>query len=144
MQQTQNYKLNKPGMSDTFAVAPLNENMDKVDQALAALDGRVVQLENCRIVLGCYDGTGEQEEQIIHLGERPAAVLFSFYATHLGYIGLTVGEGALSAGGPLIMKIVDDGFWVTGKYNRSRTFFYMAFLGDWPTKGTPNPECTMK
>ncbi|MCM1440533.1 MAG: hypothetical protein NC131_15240 [Roseburia sp.] len=41
MQQTKHYKLNKPEMDDTFAVAPLNENADLVDTQLAALDGRV-------------------------------------------------------------------------------------------------------
>lgn len=144
MQQTKHYGLNKPEMSDTFAVAPLNENMDQVDDALAGVDGRVVRLENCRVLLGCYDGTGEKETQVIHLGERPAAVLVSFYATHLGYIGLTMGEGAVSHGGGLIFKLVDDGFSVTGVYNRSRTFFYIAFLGGWPAKGTPCPECIPK
>lgn len=36
MQQTQTYKLNKPGADDPIAVAPLNENADKLEAALKA------------------------------------------------------------------------------------------------------------
>ena len=37
MQQTELYKLNKPGIDDPIAIAPLNENADKLEAALAAL-----------------------------------------------------------------------------------------------------------
>ena len=52
MQQTQTYKLNKPGIDDPLAIAPLNENADalereltRVDTEKAALDARVTVLE---------------------------------------------------------------------------------------------------
>ena len=36
MQQTNKYELNKPGLDDPVAIAPLNENMDKLEAALIA------------------------------------------------------------------------------------------------------------
>lgn len=36
MEQTSKYKLNKPGVDDPIAIAPLNENMDKLEAALQA------------------------------------------------------------------------------------------------------------
>ena len=41
MQQTQNYKLNKPEQDDVFSTAPLNENADKLDAALSVLNGAI-------------------------------------------------------------------------------------------------------
>ena len=61
MQQTQTYKLNKPGIDDPLAIAPLNENMDKV-----------------RLILGSYVGSGknDKETQNVQLGTTPKAVFF--------------------------------------------------------------------
>ena len=36
MQQTSKYKLNKPGVDDPIAIAPLNENADKIEAAIQA------------------------------------------------------------------------------------------------------------
>lgn len=36
MQQTSKYKLNKPGVDDPIAIAPLNENTDKIEAAIQA------------------------------------------------------------------------------------------------------------
>ena len=36
MQQTDKYKLNKPGVDDPITPVPLNENMDKIEAALTA------------------------------------------------------------------------------------------------------------
>ena len=58
MQQTQNLKLNLIETSDPLSPAPLNENADTLDAALAALDEtaadltqRMIALENCRMHL---------------------------------------------------------------------------------------------
>lgn len=68
MQQTDKYKLNKPGIDDPLAIAPLNENADtlereltRVDTEKAALDARVTVLEadKVRLILGSYVGSGK-------------------------------------------------------------------------------------
>ena len=61
MQQTKNYKLNLIETSDTFSPAPLNENAEKTEAALAALHAADTALtgavsaaaaENCLVKLG--------------------------------------------------------------------------------------------
>ena len=54
MQQTQNYKLNKPETTDPFTPAPLNENADKLESELTRVDAAVAQCraENCLVKLG--------------------------------------------------------------------------------------------
>ena len=87
MQQTQTYKLNKPGIDDPLAIAPLNENADalereltRVDTEKAALDARVTVLEadKVRLILGSYVGSGknDKETQNVQLGTTPKAVFF--------------------------------------------------------------------
>mgnify|MGYP007105520148 CR=1 FL=1 len=86
MQQTDKYKLNKPGVDDPIAIAPLNENADKIEAALltkasaaetgqqfAALAQRVTALEVHKIVVGSYTGTGNPTT--IDLGFTPAAMI---------------------------------------------------------------------
>ena len=63
MQQTQTYKLNKPGIDDPLAIAPLNENADALDAALNGLNQRILTLENCRILLGTYYGIPTMKER---------------------------------------------------------------------------------
>ena len=86
MQQTETYKLNKPESTDTFSVGPLNENADKIETALAALDGtaadhetRITALELKKVVVGTYEGNASASDpntkQTIELGFAPAAVL---------------------------------------------------------------------
>ena len=88
MQQTDKYKLNKPGIDDPLAIAPLNENMDKVDAALAtktdaaetaALDARVQMLELHKFVATTYIGNGEKtnDAQFIDLGFTPVLVVLN-------------------------------------------------------------------
>ena len=87
MQQTETYKLNKPGIDDPLAIAPLNENADtlereltRVDTEKAALDARVTVLEadKVRLILGSYVGSGknDKETQNVQLGTTPKAVFF--------------------------------------------------------------------
>ena len=99
MQQTETYKLNKPGIDDPLAIAPLNENTDTLDAALAALDEtaadltqRMIALENCRMVAGWYQGNGDNNGITIDLGERPAAVLVFYTSIGMGYNTMVVGD----------------------------------------------------
>ena len=83
MQQTQTYKLNKPGIDDPLAIAPLNENMDKLEAAItaetAALDARVQMLELHKFVATTYIGNGEKtnDAQFIDLGFTPVLVVLN-------------------------------------------------------------------
>ncbi len=92
MQQTDKYKLNKPGIDDPLAIAPLNENADKIEAAItaetAALDSRVTVLEAKYFVSGTFIGDG-QSSQFINLGFTPKAVL-----VHHEYI--FIGDGQSS------------------------------------------------
>ena len=61
MQQTDTYKLNLIESGDTFSPAPLNENMEKVEEALLtqadAMDALSSGQLNC--ITGTYTGSGK-------------------------------------------------------------------------------------
>lgn len=130
MQQTQNYKLNKPETTDVFTPAPLNENADKLEAALAGLDGRVTVLEGRKIAVGTYKGANDSG-LTVELGFRPILV----YArnVHIGsaYAALAVtGEDATGMGGGPGLTILDNGFRVhksnVSLYDGSSTYNYVA------------------
>lgn len=87
MQQTTKYKLDLIEKTDAFSPEALNENAQKVETALAALDdadalldgratdleSRVTALEVKKIVMGSYTGNGKVVS--VDLGFTPAAVL---------------------------------------------------------------------
>jgi len=140
MQQTPNYKLDLIEKTDDFSPDPLNANAQKLEDALnandaarAALDGRVVKLENCRIVVGRY--IGANKEMTFDLGERPAAVLVSYYGITSGYIALAVGGMTCIGNSRIALKLVDNGFVVndilTFEPMSKIGFSYVAFLGGW-------------
>ena len=112
MQQTETYKLNLIETSDTFSPAPLNENAQKLEAAIAAgdaaeaaaraaavaaLDQRVSVLELHKCVVGYHVGSGT-----VDLGFTPAAIIASGYSGH----GLVLQGFPLSAG----LQIVEGGF----------------------------------
>ena len=74
MQQTDKYKLNKPGEDDPIAIAPLNENMDKVEGALEAQDARITMLEAKYMVFGTYVGDGQRPGLYPRGGDCPTHV----------------------------------------------------------------------
>ena len=87
MQQTEHYKLNLIETSDPFSPQPLNENTEKTEAALsgktdltthAALEQRVVTLENKRVAIGTYTGaeSAGSAVQTVELGFRPVLVLY--------------------------------------------------------------------
>ena len=88
MQQTETLKLNLIETGDPISPAPLNDNAEKLETALAALDGtaanlqgRVTVLEAKKMVVGSYIGNAETRYsaiiQTIELGFAPIAVLVS-------------------------------------------------------------------
>lgn len=139
MQQTENYKLNKPEMSDPFTPAPLSENMDTVDAAMADLHQRVISLEGKRLLFGTYWGQSINGGRIIDLGERPLAAMVFYFATAAWRTAFIVKEGTVftdSKG----LELRDNGFWINGNldlYNGQ--YYFMAAFGDWPLVQFPKP-----
>lgn len=84
MQQTENLKLNLIETGDPISPAPINENAEKLEAALmalngadAALDARVTLLEAKKIYFGTYTGDGVygKGDQTIDLGYSPLALI---------------------------------------------------------------------
>ncbi|MBD5099069.1 MAG: hypothetical protein HDT35_05910 [Clostridiales bacterium] len=101
MQQTETYKLNLIESSDTFSPDPLNENMEKAEEALDGLNQRVTVLETHKIVTGFHEGTG-----FVDLGFTPV-VVFGIGSNSIGFA--TRGRG--SSGG---LSVEEGGFSHTG------------------------------
>ncbi len=137
MQQTEKYKLDLIEDGDPFSHKPLNGNAQKLEDAAADLDRRVIKLENCRILLGTYAGSGANEGQFIDLGERPVAVLSSLMHVYT-YAALLMGENEASYSSYKTMRLTDNGFWAGGALDQlHQTFCFLAFFGDWPTVEFP-------
>ena len=131
MQQTDKYKLNKPGVDDPITPVPLNENADKIEAALSDAAARITALEAHRIVVGSY--TGNEADHTIVLGFTPIAVLVCNAS------GTSTLESSLIVTGSSAQDqyqnqivIVGNGFRVSGSYypdfNREGvTYNYIAF-----------------
>ena len=136
MQQTTKYKLNLIEKSDTFSPDPLNQNTQKVENALsaatahtdagdraeasarasadAALAQRVTALEAHHIYVGTYTGNGSTTDgQTINLGFTPAAVLLCNYNTQNFHMLTEENYVAGSSPGTIFYytRIVEGGFW---------------------------------
>ena len=146
MQQTNKYKLNKPEGDDPIAIAPLNENMDKIEAALtsgldakadaaantaahAALQQRVATLEVHKIAIGTYIGNGGEANnpQVINLGFTPQAFILQ---AHNQNCLLVVGQ--ILSGSTVLIGCVNGGFSVSYSYNfywnsRDTSYRYIAF-----------------
>lgn len=147
MQQTTQYKLNKPEADDPIAVAPLNENADKIEAALlaeaqaqaaahqaeaqartaadTALAQRVTALEAKHIVLYTYAGDNSLD-RFFPLGFTPTGGLYR----NLSGGGLTmitpvnIGQG--------VPNIVEGGFRIYGSnsptYNAMGATYHIIFF----------------
>lgn len=135
MQQTQTYQFNKIDLDDNFSPAPLNENMDKVEAALAALagadaalDSRVTTLEAHKVAAGTYIGNGAATGQEINLGFYPRVVFAQYASTGvvMATRAKTFGNGAIT--------LTENGFRAVstsgnGNMNGSGgTYLYCAIL----------------
>ncbi len=148
MQQTETYKLNKPGIDDPLAIAPLNENMDKLEAAIiaesetraaetAALDQRLQVLEIHKAVTGTYRGSYGEVQQTIELGFTPAAVFVACQQKTYTVLALLDNPGYTSTRAADI-TIVPNGFLVGfdlklgfggGAFNNHNTLYhYIAFV----------------
>ncbi len=140
MQQTETYKLNKPEMSDLMSLAPLNENMDKVEGALTALTARTVTLENLRIMVGRYVGGGNNTGTLINLGARPVAVAAFGPIVYQSKVAMAVFDtDVMGEHVHEILTLTDEGFIVKEMMNNARQYSFIAFFGDWPTADIPKP-----
>lgn len=132
MQQTDKYKLNKPGEDDPIAIAPLNENMDKVEGALEAQDARITMLEAKYMVFGTYVGDG-QRSQFIDLGFTPVAVIAQHtYVAFPGGVAVRDQPDGIGAA----LEITENGFlaintttndFQRNMNTRTQTINYIAF-----------------
>lgn len=139
MQQTEHLKLNLIETGDPLSPAPLNENAEKIEAALTALDGadaaldaRVTALEVQKIFFGTV--VYESSPQFVNLGFTPKAVLF--LGRNVGNNpGLAVGDKYLyhKSGGQetIHLRIVENGFIVAGysvSFFASGEHNYIAFV----------------
>ena len=147
MQQTTQYKLNKPEADDPIAVAPLNENADKIEAALlaeaqtraaahqaetqarakadTALAQRVTALEAKHLVLYSYTGNGAAD-RFFPLGFTPTGGIYRNLYTG-GLAILTPADTGhqnpiLAAGG---FRLYGDG---ARSYNAQNATFYIIFF----------------
>lgn len=126
MQQTDKYKLNLIERDDVFSPDALNENAEKLEEALgevtahadagdaaeaaartaadAALEQRVVALEAHHIVVGSYWGNNQNPREIT-LGFTPQAVIVLrdnnalVFMTGHNFIDTNVAVGAITPNG---------------------------------------------
>ena len=141
MQQTSKYQFNLVEGSDDFSPTPLNQNMEKVEEALGdmedAIDG-VMEVaynpNNMPFVTGNYTGTGSIVT--ITLGFKPSLVIVYEVGPN-GSTEDTLGSTALFTGGGVSQKLLinDDGFqaWRDSSdthprvNRRSHQYNYVAF-----------------
>ncbi len=141
MQQTQNYKLNLIETSDPLSPAPLNENADTLDAALADetrtrqaettdLFQRVTLLEARHFLVGSYVGIGEKTQDIM-LGFTPKGVLVQGNNEN-HELALALGDEPGQNHYGVVVEIIQNGFRavMNGRLNQTqkgRTFYFAAF-----------------
>jgi len=132
MQQTEKYKLNLIESGDPFLPGALNENTEKVEEELDALDQRVTMLEAKYIIFGTYTGNG-QKGQLIELGFTPRIVLIHDVMIQYYTALATADQPSWYASRDIVMEIVENGFIAYNGSNarelntNSRLYNYVAF-----------------
>lgn len=146
MQQTDKYKLNKPGVDDPIAIAPLNENMDKLEAALAAetavrqgetagLNQRVTVLDahKVRIATGSFAGNATKagDFQVIQVGFTPKFVFLRKMEGTTHY--LFTPSAPITFYEVDVLKVVEGGFQITREAHSSINdagdlYCYIAFI----------------
>lgn len=143
MQQTKNLNLNIIESTDTFSPEPLNDNAQKLEDAIQAAEGKAdaavtavsaALASHSHFVTGLYDGTGHANK--FTLGFRPRFVIIVFliqnataYAT---YSTVTIFPDGWNSS---ILTIQDDGFMLSaqsaGLFPAANVsgdrYFYIAF-----------------
>lgn len=134
MQQTEKYKFNLIEPSDPFLPDGLNENTQKIEDALTAHENTVEQrltvLEGHKVALGSYTGTcrdtteAEQtKEQFVYLGFRPRVGVFWLPGAYM-----TLFEFLRDPNEHRYIRVSDDGFYVRASMNSiSYVVTYLIF-----------------
>lgn len=134
MQQTDKYKLNKPGVDDPIAIAPLNENADKIEAALLAkadaadvtdLNQRLQVFEAKKFVVGTYYIAMNQTVNI-QIGFTPTALYVSQVRRFGGAHALILPDDTNISP---FLQIVEGGFTsniVDGSTGHPGTYHYIA------------------
>lgn len=126
MQQTEKYKLNLIERNDPFSPDALNQNTQKIEDAMAAhearVDGEITTLAARRYLAGTFTGNG-RSSQFIPLPFAPAALIIrdNFYGTFVLLIG---GPDGVELGG---VTLQENGFTVTGNFTQQHRQSYLAF-----------------
>ena len=148
MQQTENLSLNLIETGDPISPAPLNENAQKLEAAIAAeaasrqsadaaeaasraagdqaLAARVTTLEGHKIAIGSYHGSNSA--QSFQVGFTPRAVFVQRLASTV-MVKLAIAPGSIIDNRGCEFKIVEGGFYVYGDnpYTNSNDYFiYLA------------------
>ena len=137
MQQTEKYKLNLIESSDPFLPEGLNQNTQKIEDAMTAheaavearmdaTDQRVTVLEAHKFACGTYTGTNHQVTQTVQLPFTPKAVFIRMFSAGSGVNGLFVLDSNGFTGYDNRGVLVEDGFSVTGELN-SGCYNFIAF-----------------
>ena len=81
MQQTTKYQFKLIEGSDDFSPQPLNDNVEKVEQALTEFEAALEEVQEATQVLpyatGTYTGDGSATNRTITLGFRPKFVIIT-------------------------------------------------------------------
>ena len=110
MQQTSKYQFNLVEGSDDFSPAPLNQNMEKVEEALETI---AVTAAEKPYATGNYTGNGGT--QTITLGFRPKFVIITAQSADVFGATALVGYTAFSGGSQVssVLSFGETGFIVT-------------------------------
>lgn len=137
MQKTETYKLNLIELDDTFSPQPLNENAQKLEDALSGavggLDQRLAAIEAHKLAAGFYEGnspsTNDTVTQTVPLGFDPVLVYIQCSRSH------SVESALILPGTPYrdnfteTAELVPGGFAVSRTFNRQgETYTYFALL----------------
>lgn len=120
MNHTETYNFNLIESSDTFSPAPLNENMELVEEQLdavraegvqgdAALDQRLKVLEARRFAYDTYTGTGGV--RTFSLGFAPDLVFIHGASESVGVSALATRDHSYSGA---VLTLTSSGFSVSG------------------------------
>ena len=152
MQQTSKYQFKLIEGTDDFSPTPLNDNMEKVEEALEGLtDDFLARIgaggSTCRVAYGTYVGTGTvgsaaSKRNSLTVPFRPLAVLLADPTRQDPAILIrgASSTNSVAAGYHLTLTWTDDGVSWSGSYDAQsqanvsgRTYHYVV-LGDCPAE----------
>lgn len=124
MQQTNNYQFNLIESGDTFSPDPLNQNMEKVEAAFAAVTTAMGSGgHTCRVAHGTYIGDGEGAKTLT-FDFYPLVVFFTAKGSvgHDTMVLIREGTGTVSGAGGPVSRVSWSGNSVTYGSSNSNTY----------------------